>query len=314
MIRFSLVNILIINLLSISLKAQADYTAMAKLPLATFWHKGDTYQYELIKGKKQYWENQLESQSDNRQLVTLSVKEANINGFVMEAQYNSAAYLLSDELKQLKGVEQLIARYQNFKVIYTISPKGEFIGISNGRDLQNMVIDILDLIPIKDDMTNTVVDNMRCQMTTEVYITEGLFQELRLLHQFYGNEYAPHTHQEYDTELANMLVPNGTPIPAKANLDVKLKEGRYCMIEHLLTPDEATIKKLTFNYLHKMSGEAIQGGNAEKLSMQVKDKGQYAYHLQTGWLIEYIKQRTTTLDKEKMEDYIIMRLLEKGSF
>jgi hypothetical protein len=45
----------------------------------------------------------------------------------------------------------------------------------------------------------------------------------------------------------------------------------------------------------------------------VKDAGKYAYHLQSGWLVEMLKQRFIQTDKEKQEEYVQMRLL-KGNF
>ena len=309
--------ILIFSVLSNTLLAQADFKAMPKIPLKTTWKKGESYQYELKKGKTNYIDTVEESHSETRQLVTLTVLESSVKGYVIEAEYNSAAYFLPDEVKKINGINQLVEKYNRTKVRYAINPFGEFLGILNGKDIQKMLVDLFDAVESSKGLSeteSTVLTNVHCQMTSEVYITEGLFQELRLLHQFYGNEYPHDTQQEYDTQLVNMLIPNGAPIAAHATLKVSIKDDNYCLIEHHLTPDISTMKKLTFDYLNKMSGGTWQAENTEGLAMTASDDGIFAYHLRSGWLIEMLKKRTTTLYTEKTVEYISMKLLEKGSF
>ena len=74
------------------------------------------------------------------------------------------------------------------------------------------------------------------------------------------------------------------------------------------------MKKLTFDYLNKMSGGTWQAENTEGLAMTVNDDGLFAYHLRSGWLVEMLKKRTTIMDTEKTVEYVSMKLLEKGSF
>ena len=309
--------VLIFSILSFSLSAQADYKKMAKIPLKTTWKKGQSYQYELVKGKINYFEGKEDSRSESRQTVTLTVKEISPQGYFMEAVYNSAAYLLPDEIKQFKGIDKLVEKYRETKVRYAISPTGEFLGILNGREIQTMLLDLFEIIEksaVKNEMSAIVIANMRCNMTSEVAITEGMFQELRLLHQFYGNEYAPDAFQEYDTELANMLEPQGKPIPAQASLKVSWLEDKYCFVEHTLAPNEAIMKKLTFDYFKKMSQGTTEVQNTEGVSLKVHDEGKYAFHQPTGWLVELYKTRTIDFETEKTVEYVKMVMLEKGSF
>jgi hypothetical protein len=313
----SILKILIFSILSTNLSAQAGFNAIPKIALKTTWKKGDSYQYELKKGKIIYMDDLEESRSENRQLVTLSVKESNAQGYIIEAEYNSAAYFLPEDLKKINGISVLIEKYGHTKVKYAINPYGEFLGILNGKDIQKMLLDLFDAVSASkaiSETESTVLTNMKCQMASEVYITEGVFQELHLLHQFYGSEYTHDIRQEYETELANMLIPGGKPISAHASLKVSLKDDGYCFVEHELTPDPSTMKKLTFDYFSKMSGGTWKAENTDALGLVVNDNGQFAYHLRSGWLIEMLKKRTTTLDNEKTVEYVSMKMLEKGSF
>lgn len=297
--------------------AQADFKSMSDVSLKSFWKKGESYQYELKKGKISFLDNIEEGHRQTRQLVTLSVIESSEQGFVMEADYQSTANFLPDNLRQIPAINQLVNQYSQHKVRYAVNPHGVFLGILNGREIQQMLVDMFNAVESSKKLNPeeaTVLTNMRCQMTNEVYITEGLFQELRLLHQYYGQVYANNVKQEYETHLANMLEPAGKPIPAHATLKVQIKEDGYCLIEHHLTPDATTMKKLTFDYLNKLSGGVWQAENTESLGMIVKDEGVFSYHLRSGWLVEMLKKRTTTLNDEKTIDYISMKLLEKGSF
>lgn len=313
----SIFKILIFSILCSNLSAQAGFNTMTKISLKTSWKKGESYQYELKKGKITYINAQEDSRTENRQLVTLSVLDAHSQGYVIEAEYNSAAYFLPEDVKGIKGINQLVDKYNQVKVRYAINPYGEFQGILNGKDLQKMLVDLFDAVSASrqlSEMESTVLTNMRCQMTSEAYITEGVFQELKLLHQFYGNEYNHDIKQEYNTELANMLFPGGSPIPARASLKVSLKDDKFCLLEHTLVPDAKTMKKLTFDYFSKMSNGAWKAENAEALDMKVLDNGSFAYHLRSGWLVEMLKKRTTTLDNEKTVEYVSMKMLEKGTF
>ena len=318
--RIFILKMLIFSILASPLSAQADYKAMAKIPLRTVWKKGDSYQYELTKGKINYLDGKEDNRNEARQTVTLSVMQSSSKGFIIEAEYNSAAYFLPDDLKSIKGINKLVEKYRQTKVQYAISPNGEFKGILNGRTIQKMLVDLFETIEnsaIKNEITANVFANMRCQMTSEVYITEGLFQELRLLHQFYGNEYAPDAYQEYDTELANMLEPQGKPIPAKASLKVSWLEDKYCLVEHTLVPNEAIMKKLTCDYFKKMTDGTTEVQNTslrEGISLHVRDEGKYAFHQRSGWLVELYKTRTIDFNDEKTVEFVKMTLLEKGSF
>lgn len=320
MTNYSTLKILIINILLTSLttlSAQAGFESLPKISLKTVWKKGESYQYELKKGKKSFLDAVQENHSETRQLVTLTVLEASAKGYIMEADYQSAAYFLPEDLKKINSVQQLVEKYSHTKVRYAINPDGEFLGILNGREIQKMLVELFDALESSKKLMEAeaiVLTNMRCQMTSEAYITEGVFQELHLLHQFYGNEYQHDIIKQYDTQLANMLQPKGAPIPARATLKVSMKDDNYCLVEHHLTPDALRMKKLTFDYLNKMSGGTWQAENIESLGMIVQDEGTFAYHLRSGWLVEMLKKRTTTLDNEKTVEYVSMKLLEKGSF
>jgi hypothetical protein len=308
---------ILLNIISLSLSAQADFHYAPTIPLQTVWKKGETYTYELEKGYIQYWDNQEINQSKTRQNVALTVVEINDKGFVIEATYNSVAYFLPENLKAIKGYEKLIEKYKETKVRYAISPTGQFLGILNGRDIQQMILDILDMAETtfeKNESITTVLNNMRCQMTSEAYITENYCQELRLLHQFYGKEYKAKNYQEYDTEVANILEPNGKPIPAKATFKADWLDEKYCVIEHTLLPNETIMKRLTFDYFKKMSSGDITIENTEGVPLKVNDEGKYLYHQKSGWLIELYKTRTIELESEKKIEYIKMYLQEKGTF
>jgi hypothetical protein len=317
MIKNSIHIILLINILAIPLFAQADYKAMAKMPLCTFWKKGEGYTYELTKGKITYFKDVEETKTKNRQLVKLTVLEVASKGFLMEADYESGAYFLPEELKKISGIDSLVQKYKHFKVQYAINDAGEFLRLGNLNQTREMLLDFYKAVYQKlekTELTERVMQNMFTQMTSEAYITEGVFAELRLLHQFYGTEFAPESHNEYDTELANMLEQNGKSIPARASLNTSLCEGNYMEIEHNLTPNATIMKQLTFDYLKKMSNDGIQAENTEGVDMKVLDYGQFIYHLRSGWLTEFFKKRTVTLGEEKTVDFVKMVLIEKGAF
>lgn len=310
--------LLIFSTLSSVTFAQADKSAMAKIPLLTAWQKGDVQTYELIKGALFHSSPQDSLQQQTRQLVTISVKEVGTRGFVMTAQYHSPALLLTDDVKKLANGAALVEKYRHFGVEYAISSTGEFLKLGNVGAIRQMLADFFDAIysnNAQTELSDAVLLNLEKMMTSEAYLTEGLFQELRLFHQFHGNEYAPDSRQEYSTELANMLDPAGAPIPAKATLQVGLPAANLCLIEHTLQPDSATMHQLTLDFVKRMTDGAVTLENDGSVAFDVRDKGRFVYHIKSGWLVELEKHRITAMDGQKRDDFIKMRLLNQdGGF
>jgi hypothetical protein len=307
---------LVFIFLSNILCAQADFKGMAKLPLMTQWKVGESLQYELVKSKFHYTDTLMDSKNEVRQSVTLTVAAKNTEGYLIEAVYGSPGYFLPDEIRKLRNADSLVEKYREFSVKYSIKSSGEFVKIENVAEIRQMLSDLFDSFAQTADTSATtkeVLKNLKAHITAEAFITEGLFQELKLYHQFHGMEYAIDQSQSYETFVANLLEPHGAPIPAHAQLNVELREGSYCLIEHSLAPDALILKKLVGEYIQKMSGDAFSAQSTEGINFDVKDSGKYAYHWRSGWLVEMLKRRAIITDTDRQEEFVEMRLL-KGNF
>ncbi|NJN34327.1 MAG: hypothetical protein HC817_08820 [Saprospiraceae bacterium] len=236
----------------------------------------------------------------------------------MLAQYSSPALFLTDDVKKIPNSAALIEKYRNFNIEYAISNTGEFLKLGNVQQIREMLAEFFDAVyatNTQTELSDAVLLNLEQMMTSETYLTEGIFQELRLFHQFHGNEYTLDSRQEYDTQLANMLDPAGAPIPAKASLSVGLPTTQICVIEHAMQPDSAIMHQMTLDFVKKMSEGAITVENSGKVQFDVRDKGRFIYHVRSGWLIELDKHRLTSIEGQKRDDFIKMRLLDNdGSF
>jgi hypothetical protein len=115
--------LLIFNVLSQRVFAQADKSAMAKIPLRTVWQKGDAQTYELVKGALFHSTPTDSLQQETRQLVTISVKEVGTRGFVMSAQYHSPALLLTDDVKKLATSRRFVKCSPIFSTLFSAATR-----------------------------------------------------------------------------------------------------------------------------------------------------------------------------------------------
>lgn len=280
--------------LSLSMTLLAQNTTFF---LAPKWTKGDTRRFELTKGKQIFRNNTQTTENESRQTVTMTVLEATPKGFILSARY-----------------ENTFNSSETIEVRYLVGQNGDFQGIINMPEVRQSFYNIFDnltAIAAANPSVARSVGEMRQFMTSDTYLTNNVFQELTLIHQFYNNSFTVGLLENYETQLPNMLNPSGQLIPAKATLLAK-REGDMTYIRHTVEPDVNAINQQAKHFMNRMGGS-----NSSKLSVQkppvlpfevsIFDENFCSFNLTTGWIAAFQRKRMIVEDTVKTVEFVFLK-------
>ena len=286
--------------LNIGLFLCVSVTLMAQKPtffLAPKWSKGDARRFELTKGKHIIKNKAETTENESRQTVTVSVVEASAKGFVMSARYENT----------LNSPDAIDVRY-------ALSVQGEFQGIVNMPNVKESFNNLFDNLTTKASTTPSVlqtIDGLRQFMTSDSYITNQVFQELALVHQFYNNRFTVDSLERYETQLPNTLNPNGDLIRAKATLLAK-KEGDIAYIRHTVEPDMGFLNQQAKHLINRMTAAPSSKLSVNTPPVLVTDAALYdedfcSFNVDTGWLAAFQRKRTILEGDVKTVEFVLMK-------
>ncbi len=264
--------------------------------------KGESRRFELTKGKQIFRGDKESIENESRQIVTMTVVETTLKGSIMSARY-----------------ENTFGSPEPIYVRYAIGQNGDFQGIINIREVQQSfyrIFDNLTAVAAANPSVSKSVGEMRQFMTSESYLTNIVFQEIVLIHQFYSNAFTVDSLENYETELPNLFNPKGTPIRAHATLLAK-QEGVYAYIRHTVEPDLTVIKQQANHYIN-----AINGSSSSKLSVNTTailpiheavsndalfDEDFCSFDLKTGWITAFQRKRTILEGDVKTVEFMFLK-------
>ena len=286
--------------LSIGLCLCVSVTLIAQKPtffLTPKWSKGDARRFELTKGKHIVKNKTETTENESRQTVTVTVVEASVKGFVMSARYENT----------LNSPDAIDVRY-------VLSVQGEFQGIVNMPTVKESFNNLFDNLTAKASTTPSVlqtIEGLRQFMTSDSYITNHVFQELALVHQFYNNRFTVDSLEHYETQLPNTLNPNGDLIRAKATLLAK-KEGDIAYIRHTVEPDMGFLNQQAKHLINRMTAAPSSKLSVNTPSVLLTDAALYdedfcSFNVHTGWLAAFQRKRTILEGDVKTVEFVLMK-------
>ena len=286
--------------LNIGLCLCVSVTLIAQKPtffLAPKWSKGDARRFELTKGKHIVKNKTETTENESRQTVTVSVVEASAKGFLMSARYENT----------LNSPDAIDVRY-------VLSVQGEFQGIVNMPTVKESFNNLFDNLTAKASTTPSVlqtIDELRQFMTSDSYITNQVFQELALVHQFYNNLFTVDSLERYETQLPNTLNPNGDLIRAKATLLAK-KEGDIGYIRHTVEPDMGFLNQQAKHLINRMTAAPSSKLSVNTPPVSLTDAALYdedfcSFNVDTGWLAAFQRKRTILEGDVKTVEFVLMK-------
>ena len=151
------------------------------------------------------------------------------------------------------------------------------------------------------------------------YITNSVFQELVLIHQFYDNAFTVDSLERYETQLPNLFDPQGMSIRARATLLAKC-DGDFAFIRHTVEPDVQVIKQQATHYMNRMSASSpsklsvsapstatILEPNAQEY---IFDENFCSFNLKTSWVSAFQRKRTILDGNIKTIEFIFMKEIQ----
>ena len=278
------------------------FAQKASFFLAPKGQKGESRRFELSKGKQIFNSNKQSIENESRQMVTMTVVETTPKGAIMSARY-----------------ENTFGSSETIDVHYAIGQNGDFQGIINMREVQQSfyrIFDNLTAVAAANPSVSKSVGEMRQFMTSENYLTNSVFQELVLIHQFYNNVFTVDSLENYETELPNLFNPQGAPIRAHATLLAK-QEGVFAYLRHTVEPDLNVIKQQANHYTNVMNGLS-----SSKLSVNTSaispiyeaisndalfDEDFCSFNLKTGWIVVFQRKRTILEGNVKTVEFMFLK-------
>lgn len=289
--------ILLVFAISIPIFAQK-----ASFSLVPKWEKGEAHRFELSKGKQIFRGAQQSIENESHQIVTLKVIEKTPKGFTISARY-----------------ENTFGSSEAIDVRYAIGQNGDFQGILNMREVQQSfyhIFDNLTAVAASNPSVSKSVGEMRQFMTSESYLTNSVFQELVLIHQFYNNTFTVDSLEKYETKLPNLFNPKGAPINAHATLLAK-RDGALAYIRHTVEPDLAAIKQEATHYMNVISGsspsklsaptQAVSLLNEAVFDDYLFDEDFCSFNLTTGWIAAFQRKRTIIESDVKTVEFVFLK-------
>ncbi len=283
--------------LSIPIFAQkASFTLIPK------WENGESHRFELTKGKQVFRGTRQSIENENRQIVTMKVIEKTPKGFMISARY-----------------ENTFGSPEPLDVRYAIGQNGDFQGIINMREVQQSfyhIFDNLTAVAASNPSVSKSVGEMRQFMTSDSYLTNSVFQEIVLIHQFYNNTFTVDSLEKYETALPNLFDPTGNPIHAHATLLAK-REGVLAYIRHTVEPDLAAIKQEATHYMNVGNGTSPSklSVNTQDVSLLNKavfedyvfDEDFCSFNIATGWIKAFQRKRTIIESDMKTVEFVLLK-------
>ena len=278
------------------------FAQKASFFLAPKGQKGESRRFELSKGKQIFNSDKQSIENESRQMVTMTVVETTRKGAIMSARY-----------------ENTFGSSETIDVRYAIGQNGDFQGIINMREVQQSfyrIFDNLTAVAAANPSVSKSVGEMRQFMTSDNYLTNSVFQELVLIHQFYNNAFTVDSLENYETALPNLFNPEGTPIRANATLLAK-QEGVFAYLRHTVEPDLNVIKQQANHYMNVMNGLS-----SSKLSVNTSaispiyeaisndalfDEDFCSFNLKTGWITAFQRKRTILEGGVKTVEFMFLK-------
>ena len=178
------------------------------------------------------------------------------------------------------------------------------------------IFDNLTAVAAATPSVSKSVGEMRQFMTSDSYLTNSVFQELVLIHQFYNNSFTVDSLEKYETALPNLFNPTGAPIQAHATLLAK-REGAFAYIRHTVEPDLAVIKREATHYMNVMSGsspsklsvttQTVSPLNEAVFDDYLFDEDFCSFNVTTGWIAAFQRKRTILESDVKTVEFVFLK-------
>lgn len=272
-----------------------------KVPVISYWSKGDSYDFKVTKIKQKWNEGNLTENDSSSYIVNFEVIDSTETGYKIKWKHktNFTGLLIPVELTRA------LSKYAMTEIIYTTNEVGEFMGVENWEEIAAMVkemfVSMIDLAAAEEEINEKdlaqIIQPLMNIYETREGIEQLLFKELHYFHFPFGAEFTPSETITYEDELPNML--GGDPIRGNTKIyfdDVNFEES-HCVImyEMDLNPDDT--KNLLAAFFKQMKLDDKEMDEAMKTArFEIKDRNRYEYYYYPGIPVNIDVKRESLMD------------------
>jgi hypothetical protein len=282
-----------IHLLTTSIFAQEAES----VSLITYWNEDDVFRYEKIHGKKKYKAGVLQDSTAKTSIFKMTVVEATKDEYLMEIGNESKDMEVFESLEQMgvDGSELLLLgmKYSQLKIRYRIDSLGTFLGIDQPELVSNfssefakLTVDALEKEGSKlTPQARALMDKL---ISPEVLVNK-MFQDVQIMHAFFGNAWYLDTLIQYEGELPNLI--GGPPIPVDSEVSFTWHDE-----DIVLVIQQNFVNEQNFGNLMKSTLSDVLP--AEEIKGTMTDANQLFIEPASGIVYAYFRDRTINIEPD----------------
>jgi hypothetical protein len=280
-------------------------------PMIAYWNKNEVLNYELICGKKKLVNAAVKDSTALTTAMTLTIVDSTDKKYLIEIAYDSDHFSQDLGLKS-KEADQVINKFKAQRFKYETNEMGEFKDFKDLAKVKNFYKDVLKLME-KDDRYKNVpkesFDKMKSLMLSDEYIASKSFEEILLMHSFYGRTWPVDSLMEFEDELANSVNPM-EPYPANSTFlftyDEQDPEIGY--IFYNTTVNEGALNGITKNILMQMGLPVDKAKDFSKIQMTMFDTNTFVVEVSTGTILSLYRERIVKVDDTENVTFLEVNL------
>lgn len=279
----------------------------------TYWHPGDTQKLIIKEGFIEYENEKVTKKEVTTSQVVITVLEETDSSYVIEWHYTGEEVdRINVDVEEDPMDEKLEQMFASTKLLFQTDEFGVFQKTLNMEELLEEAMEGLTVI-IKEEMVDAEEEEveMFLNLMQELLMTEEMQDELIRdiwnYHYYLGDIFVPDTTIQYSEEIENQL--GGESIPVDGTVSISTDRDQW-------TIDINDLKKFESSAINSAISDGIAQLNVpdskelkeglEEIMMNVRDVENYTYDFNYGWLKYYERNRITSAQNMRKENFIIM--------
>lgn len=277
-----------------------------KIPFVAFWKKGESYDFQITKVKKEWEEDTMIKHDSSSYRVTFEVLDSTETSYKIKWKYKadlSPYNIPKDKIHEF-------SKYEINEVIYTTDELGQFQTIENWKELGAKMKELFLKVthevgkrnPTKKLAFEKSIQPLLQSFESKAAIEQFVFKEIQLFHFPFGMEYNVKDTLRYEDLLPNALSDKLIRSNAKLYFEKVDSYMSYCKIIHetKLNPDDT--KEIIINLIRKMGLKDEEITNMVKRSkFDIRDYNKFAYYYIPGIPTNIETNRETIIDVDQFK-------------
>lgn len=296
--------------------SQVDST---KIPFASYWSKGDSYDFKITKISQRWNENELTINDTTSYIVNFDVIDSTETSYKIKWSYltNLSDFIIPDHLKDK------FFKYKTTNVVYKTNEVGSFIEVENWEEistmLKQMFNDYVEILKAESNVDKKSLDKIIQPMLNALSTKEGvelyILKEIQLFHFPFGADYSIKEPLVYDHKYPNIYGCDSLKAKTKVYVERVNYDSSFCVLVQEMKLDSKDARRVMAQIFAKIEvgnkemERAIQGSKFE-----VMDFNRFEYYYKPGVPSKIETVRTSLMNvmgvKTKSVEKSIIELIQ----